>query len=259
MLDVRAISAFSDNYIWLLTDGGRQACVVDPGDAAPVIAALEAADLELATILVTHHHPDHVGGVAALRERWPETIVYGPRGSPARCITQALGDADRITVFGHAARVIAVPGHTLDHIAYLFEALTEPLLFCGDTLFAGGCGRVFEGDAVMMHASLSRLAALPPETRIYCAHEYTLSNLRFAQAVEPDNRDLAKRQERDVARRALDQPTVPGTLAEELATNPFLRCATIPVRKAAIAHAGRELAADHEVFAVVRGWKDGFR
>ncbi len=190
MLRIEPVPAFSDNYMWLLHDESGHALLVDPGDAAPALEALSRRGLRLAGILLTHHHPDHTGGVQALREACPGLPVHGPAGSPAAgCITHPLADGDLIRVLGREARVLAIPGHTLDHIAYYLPATpTEgEVVFCGDTLFAGGCGRVFEGDPQMMHASLSRLAALPAETRVFCAHEYTLSNLRFARAVEPGN------------------------------------------------------------------------
>lgn len=261
MLTARPLPAFADNYIWLIEDGRGRAAVVDPGDAAPVIAALEERGLELGAILVTHHHPDHVGGVADLCACHPQVPVYGPHDSPAACVTIALGDGAIVDVLGAPARVITVPGHTLDHIAYFIagDADGAPLLFCGDTLFGCGCGRIFEGDARMMHTSLQRLAALPGHTQVCCAHEYTLGNIEFALTVEPANDDLRRRSETDRARRARAEPTVPSTLALELATNPFLRDGAAAVRAAAMARAGRELAHDHEVFATIRSWKDVFR
>ena len=261
MLQAHPVQAFSDNYIWLLEAGAERAFVVDPGDAGPVLAALSSRGLGLAGILVTHHHPDHVGGVAELRRRCGAVPVYGPRGSPAGGITHPLDDGDRIDVLGVAADVLAVPGHTLDHIAYFFGSpgAAAPMLFCGDTLFAGGCGRVFEGNPRMMHASLTRLAALPTATRVFCAHEYTLSNLRFARAVEPQNQELLRRQQDAEGLRERGEPTVPSTIALELATNPFLRCAAAAVRAVAAERAGMELADDAEVFATVRSWKDDYR
>lgn len=261
MLQAHPVQAFSDNYIWLLEAGAGRAFVVDPGDAGPVLAALASRGLELGGILVTHHHPDHVGGVAELRRRCGAVPVYGPRGSPASDITHPLDDGDRIDVLGVAADVLAVPGHTLDHIAYFFGSpgAAAPMLFCGDTLFAGGCGRVFEGNPRMMHASLARLAALPAATRVFCAHEYTLSNLRFARAVEPQNQELLRRQQDAEVLRERGEPTVPSTIALELATNPFLRCADAAVRAVATERAGMELADDAEVFATVRSWKDDYR
>ena len=261
MLAAHAVPAFSDNYIWLLQAGRGEAFVVDPGDAAPVLRALAQHALRLSGILLTHHHPDHVGGVDALLCELGPLPVYGPRGSPATCIDQALDDDDSIDVLGYEARILAVPGHTLDHIAYFIAACAEspPLLFCGDTLFAGGCGRVFEGDPRMMHASLSRLAELPAQTQVYCAHEYTLSNLRFARAVEPDNLALRDRQLADEARRERGEPTVPSTICLERETNPFLRCATRGVRSSAMTRCDTELGSADEVFAVLRSWKDTFR
>lgn len=261
MLAVHPVPAFSDNYIWLLQTSQGEAFVVDPGDAAPVMHALAQRALRLSGILVTHHHPDHVGGVNALVCELGPLPVYGPRSSPATCIDQPLDDGDRIEVLGYKARVLAVPGHTLDHIAYFIAASAEspPLLFCGDTLFAGGCGRVFEGNPRMMYASLARLAELPGETRVYCAHEYTLSNLRFARAVEPDNLVLRDRQQTDEARRERGEPTVPSTMSLERESNPFLRCTVPRVRSSAMTRCGTELSSAEEVFAEIRSWKDTFR
>lgn len=251
---IEPIPAFSDNYLWLISRGGR-AAVVDPGDDEPVSRRLEQRSLTLSSILVTHHHGDHVGGVAALA-RATGARVYGPRGEsiPARDV--ALADGERIDVLGTTMEVIDVPGHTRGHIAYHAPALKA--LFCGDTLFGAGCGRLFEGTAEQMSASLERLARLPGDTRVYCAHEYTLSNLRFALAVEPDNGALRERQRACALLRGRDRPTLPSTIAEERATNPFLRCDAPAVRRAAEARAGRGLASTAAVFAVLREWKNTF-
>jgi hydroxyacylglutathione hydrolase len=262
---ISAIPAFADNYIWLLCDRERRrAAVVDPGDAAPVLAALAEAGLTLAAVLVTHHHADHVGGLPALRAAFPDAVVHGPAASRAEGIDRRWKDGDTVTPDGFDARfdVIAVPGHTLDHVAYFARTIGDdprPVLFCGDTLFAGGCGRVFEGTAAQMSGSLGRLAALPDDTLVYCAHEYTTSNLRFARAVEPANAALAERERETAAMRADGRPTVPSTLALERATNPFLRVEAADVRSAAASRLGRAPADPVEVFAAVRQWKDGFR
>ena len=258
MLSIEPIAAFNDNYIWLLYDEeSRQAFVVDPGDAAPVLATLRERQLELAGILITHHHLDHVGGLEILRKEY-QPVVYGPQNPAISGIDHRLSAGDSADVLGRQFEVLEVPGHTLDHIAY-FSAGEQPLLVCGDTLFAGGCGRVFEGTHPMMHASLQRLAALPPATRVYCAHEYTLANLAFASAVEPDNLALAERVAAARASRERDEPTVPSELGLELATNPFVRCDTPELQKSLKSQGKwREGETAEQVFATVRSWKDGF-
>ena len=306
MLNISPIPAFDDNYIWLLRQEGRDlVTVVDPGDEEPVIARLAAEGLTLAAILLTHHHGDHIGGVADLLARWPQARVYGPRDRRIRLVTDPVGEGDRIAPPGLATsfQVLAVPGHTATHIAYLADypgaagdvaastaangsppaaggrppsagtggeisgaigasaAASAPCggagaLFCGDTLFAAGCGRVFDGTFDQLAASLARIAALPPDTLLYCAHEYTLANLGFAAWVEPDSPALAARRARVEAERAAGQPTVPSSLAEELATNPFLRTAISGVRAAAEAFAGQSLSTAAQVFTALRQWKD---
>ncbi len=311
MLNICPIPAFDDNYIWLLRQEGQDlATVVDPGDEEPVIARLAAEGLSLAAILLTHHHGDHIGGVADLLARWPQARVYGPRDRHIRLVTDPVGEGDRIAPPGLATpfQVLEVPGHTATHIAYLADypgaagdvaagnaanrspaaggrppsagtggeisgaigasaasgtsgaasALGEGAgaLFCGDTLFAAGCGRVFDGTFDQLAASLARIAALPPDTLLYCAHEYTLANLGFAAWVEPDSPALAARRARVEAVRAAGQPTVPSSLAEELATNPFLRTAVPGVRAAAEAFAGQSLTTAAQVFTALRQWKD---
>lgn len=215
------IPAFDDNYIWLFSDG-KAAWVVDPGDAAPVIAALQDRQLALAGILLTHHHGDHTGGITALCRKFA-VPVYGPAESPAReLVSHPLRHGDHIQLGHFHFCIIAVPGHTLDHIA--FHSAADKLLFCGDTLFSAGCGRVFEGTYAQMHASLQLLAALPDDTRVCCAHEYTLSNLRFAVAVEPDNQAIRDYQASCELLCSSGQPTLPSLLGLEKQVNPFLRC-----------------------------------
>jgi hydroxyacylglutathione hydrolase len=253
------IPAFSDNYIWLLREG-RHAAVVDPGDAAPVLAYLETERLELSAIVTTHHHGDHVGGNAALLARFP-VPVFGPARETIPGRTHALAEGDGITVpgLGWALRVLDIPGHTAGHIGYVGSDGNGEVAFVGDTLFAGGCGRLFEGTPTQMADSLGKLAALPASTRVYCAHEYTLANLRFALAVEPGNAALHARLRRDQDKRDRGLPTVPSTLAEERATNPFLRAGEPDVFAAAQARAGRRLTDAVDAFAVIREWKNGFR
>ena len=255
MLSIRPIPAFDDNYIWLLTEPpGRAAVAVDPGDADPVLEALSAAELTLTAVLVTHHHGDHVGGLEELADAWPGLRIYGPRDPRIRWLTDRVGEGDRVRPEGLQSRfqVLEVPGHTATHIAYLGEGV----LFCGDTLFAGGCGRVFDGTFEQLSASLRRIAALDPQTLCYCAHEYTLANLGFARWVEPGSADLDSRERRDRATRDAGLPTVPSRLALELATNPFLRTAEPGVTAAAERFAGRPLVGHAEVFTALRRWKD---
>lgn len=260
MIQVIPVPAFRDNYIWLIRLPGKQSpdrspaltAIVDPGDATPVLAALAAHHVQPSAILITHHHADHVGGVPELLRHFP-VPVYCPRGMQLSALDHPLHDGDTVLlVDGLDLRVIEVPGHTDDHIAYYGNGL----LFCGDTLFTGGCGRLFEGSAEQLHASLQKLAALPDETRIYCGHEYTLANLRFASRVEPDNRELAARLVETMRLRSHNFVTASSTLAEEKATNPFLRCHIAAIRQAAERFCDKPLNTDLEVFAMIRSWKD---
>ena len=251
MFEILLIPAFNDNYIWLLVRDGR-AAVVDPGDATPVIARLEALQLRLETILVTHHHADHQGGVTELVERW-RPRVFGPEQESITGCSDPLRGGETIVVLDHPADVLAVGGHTRGHLAYHFPGL----LFCGDTLFGAGCGRLFEGTPAQMCASLARLAALPDETKVYCAHEYTETNLRFALAVEPQSATLRERAERVARIRAAGLPSIPSTLREEKDANPFLRCGEPAVIAAALAH-GAVDASPEAVFAAIRGWRNTF-
>ena len=256
------LPAFADNYIWMLQlESG--AIVVDPGEAGPVLDALARRQVKLAAILVTHHHADHVGGVDALREA-TGAQVFGPAGETIPEPYVPLAGGDTAEVLGLPFSVIDVPGHTAGHIAYFLPAQAAPdgvpLLFCGDTLFSGGCGRLFEGTPRQMLASLDALAALPGATRVCCAHEYTLSNLRFARAVEPGNEALARYVADCEALRARGVPTLPSRIDTERSINPFLRSREASVRAVVSTHAGLPAqAADADVFAAMRQWKNDFR
>jgi len=252
MLDIVPIPAFRDNYMWTLRDG-KSAAVVDPGEAAPIQAFLAKEKLTLVAILATHHHPDHVGGIAELiaETRVP---VFGPRGEPIPELTHPVGQGDKadIPALGACFDVLGIPGHTRAHVAYYGLGS----LFCGDTLFACGCGRVFEGTPEQMLASLMRLAALPDATKVYCGHEYTLANIQFARAVDPGNAELAAREARVRALRDAGKPSLPSTLGEERATNPFLRCAEPAVVDSANKYLGARVADPARVFAAIREWKN---
>lgn len=259
-LELTPLRAFDDNYIWLLARGD-EALVVDPGDAAPVRAALESRGLRLVGILVTHHHGDHVGGLDELRASWRGT-VYAPAGEHIAGPVTPVREGQRVTLLGLEFEVIDVPGHTAGHVAYHWrgDADHAPLLFSGDTLFSAGCGRLFEGTPQQMHASLSKLAALPGSTRVCCAHEYTLSNLRFAAAVEPGNAELRAYRARCEALRAQGLPTLPSTIATERAVNPFLRCAVGAVAQAAqTRHPALDASAPAAVLGALREWKNEFQ
>lgn len=254
-LTLTPIPALKDNYIWLLTDASRRAVVVDPGDAAPVKALVDAQDLKLEAVFITHHHADHMGGAAELASlhRCP---VFGPAREADDVVDLPLSEGMAAEVPGMRLRfrVLDIPGHTAGHIALEGYGI----LFCGDTLFSAGCGRLFEGTAAEMCSSLAKLARLPDETRMCCGHEYTLANLRFAAVLEPDNRAIADYAAACGAMRARGEATLPSTLATERQVNPFLRCGQPAVRSAAEHHAGKRLDDAVEVFAVIREWKDGF-
>jgi hydroxyacylglutathione hydrolase len=243
------VPCLKDNFAYLVIDHDGRCAVVDPGESEPIEAALVRENAQLAAVWATHHHPDHVGGVAQLVARHPgiEVVIGAKDAARTPCVTRTVADGDEVTLGSLRARCLHNPGHTLGAITFVVEGCA----FTGDTLFGGGCGRVFEGDPAMMHASLMRLAALPPETQVYFGHEYTASNLRFAAAVEPDNARVAERA------KSLKTPSTPSTIADERATNPFLRSAEPAVAAAA---RSRGAAGDPvSVFAAVRAWKDGFR
>ncbi|CAN5460509.1 hydroxyacylglutathione hydrolase [soil metagenome] len=257
MITITPISALKDNYIWLISNANNNSVViVDPGEAAPVIQILTQQQLNLAAILLTHHHWDHTAGVTELLQHY-SVPVYASSNTEATTATVKVAEGESIVIneLGISFQTFAIPAHTRDHVAYF----TGTAVFCGDTLFTGGCGRLFEGSAEQMFHSLQKLAALPLDTRIYCGHEYTSDNLRFAECVEPANPLLQQRIKDTQDLRQKGQPTVPTTLALELQTNPFLRCHIPAVIAAAEHHANLSLSNAVEVFATLRLWKDGFK
>lgn len=263
-MNLIALPALADNYIWVLHDG-LTGLVVDPGDAAPVREALDRLGLHLACILVTHHHGDHVGGLAALKAdaRTSRVRVFGPSDEPMPVAVEPVRDGDLLEIGPWRIEVLEVPGHTRGHRAFVVRPICEnhgmpPILFCGDTLFSAGCGRLFEGTAAQMHHSLARLSALPDETRVCCTHEYTLANLRFARAVEPDNEAVVRHEAQCKSLRERDLPTLPTTVGLERQINPFLRCEQPGVieRAVALGAGGRDPVS---VFAAIRLWKDSYR
>jgi hydroxyacylglutathione hydrolase len=256
MLTLIPIPAFADNYLWLLHDG-QHALVVDPGDAGPVQRVLQDNGLTLSAILVTHHHADHTGGVNALRDA-TRAKVYGPASERIPDPFAPLVEGDSISALGLDFQIIDVPGHTSGHIAYYMPNMNgQPLLFCGDTLFSGGCGRLFEGTPAQMLASLDKLADLPGNTAVCCTHEYTLSNLRFAVAVDPANQELRNYQMHCENLRQQHQPTLPTSIAQELLINPFLRTRQ-PALISSAHHFDAAANDDVSVFAAIRQWKNTF-
>ena len=256
---LQPVPAFEDNLIWLLRDAAGRSLVVDPGESAPVLDALAGAPPPHA-ILLTHHHNDHIGGVAELLQRWPGVPVIAPRDERIANATQRVDDGDQIDIGPWRFTVIGIPGHTRSHVAFHGHDLEGTgLLFCGDTLFSLGCGRMFEGTPAQMHASLQSLAALPGETLVCCGHEYTLANAVFATIVDPGNPALRECAAEVQRLRAVGLPSLPVTIASERACNPFLRCEDPAVRAAVEHHVGQALDSAVDVFAGLRHWKDGFR
>ena len=254
MIKITAVPAFDDNYIWLIrADNTPFTAIVDPGDADPVMEAIAHDHLEPVAILLTHHHGDHVGGVRELLTKF-DIPVYGPANENIYGITHPLKQDDVVELEQIGARfeVLDVPGHTRGHIAFY----GHDMLFCGDTLFAGGCGRLFEGTPEQMFDSLEKIRALPDSTQVYCAHEYTLANLKFALVAEPDNEDLKQRMADTTAMRKQNQNTVPSALGLEKRTNPFLRSQIPELKQAAEQFAGKPLPTGADVFGTVRYWKD---
>ena len=254
MINIEPIEAFSDNYIWLLTTN-EGSIVIDPGESQNLLKILDENDLDLKAILITHHHFDHTGGIEEILSN-KEIDVYGPQNN-IDSINNRVSDGSIINLLGIEFKIIGIPGHTLDHIAYYSENHGNPILFCGDTLFAGGCGRVFEGTYEQMHNSLSILKALPKSTKIYCGHEYTESNLKFAKAVEPLNQNVNSRYNETLELRKKGIPTLPSTLELELNTNPFLRTDIEEVQKL-ISKKFNAAKNNRDIFTAIRQWKDNF-
>lgn len=257
MTPVLHARAFEDNYIWLIRGNSRdKVAIVDPGDEIPVLQLLQQQQLRPIAILCTHHHWDHSGGIAGLRAQY-DIPVYGPAKESVKGLTQALVEGDRVSLpeLGLEFEVLEIPGHTRGHIAFY----GHNMLFCGDTLFSAGCGRLFEGTPEQMHASLNKLSHLPATTQVFCGHEYTLSNLQFAQAVEPDNGAIQEYFQLAREQRAQDLPTLPSSIDLEQRVNPFLRVMQDQVRRSATDHAHERLDTDIQVFAALRRWKDNFR
>ena len=256
-LKITPLHAFDDNYIWCIeTQESDHFVVVDPGDASVVTSYALKIQKKLSAILVTHHHEDHTGGIGQLTARHSDMPVYGPENSPYQGITHILKEDSNVNILGVDFNVMEIPGHTLDHIAY-FNPQQE-ILFCGDTLFLAGCGRVFEGTPKQMHHSLSKIMELPPTTRAYPTHEYSLANLEFAMAVDENNAALKLVQKKCKDKRSASQVTLPTTLAQEAAINPFLRVDNEAVVASAKKHKVHELNHPSEVFAALRQWKNDF-
>ena len=253
---IEAIRILKDNYVWtLIDDAKKSAIIIDPGEAQPVIDFLNKNHLKLLAILITHHHWDHTNGITGILHVFP-VPVYGPANENIAGLTHPLSENDTLHIKGFPAdiKILEIPGHTSGHIAFYLQGK----LFCGDTLFAAGCGKLFEGTADEMTASLQKILSLPDETEIYCAHEYTLNNLRFAQLADPDNQAIPERAKRVSALRNKNQPSLPSTLKEEKETNPFLRCDKPAIKASVEKHVGEQLDTPVKVFAELRKWKDRF-
>lgn len=256
MFEIHALRAFSDNYIWTLIKDD-EVTVVDPGDGQVVTEFLIKQNLSLSNILITHHHFDHTGGIKKLAEIY-NCKIFGPGEGHIEGITDPIKDHQEFTISGELFKAYATPGHTLDHLSYFVDHEKEPLLFCGDTLFSGGCGRLFEGSPEQMHNSLSKLAELPKQTKVFCTHEYTESNLNFAAEVEPNNQILKEKINAVKILRKQDKETLPSTIESELEINPFLRCSEPEVINAAEKYQNSELKTPSAVLASIRDWKDNF-
>lgn len=254
-MPLQPLAAFADNYIWALTDDAGRGVIVDPGEAAPVFRAADHHGLDVVAILLTHHHADHIGGTAELLRRWPDLPVFAPNDDRIDVPCQRVGEGFRVRAHRWGFDVMEIPGHTRSHIAFVGHGH----LFCGDTLFSLGCGRLFEGSPPQMLASLDSLAILPADTLVCCGHEYTLANAAFAAVVDPENAALRERARAAAEMRRAGQPTLPAKLGDELAANPFLRVDSDAVRSAVAGQLGHQPRDRIECFAGLRAWKDGFR
>lgn len=255
MNKILPIPAFKDNYIWAIINEHRNTmAVVDPGDAKPVMIFAQENELTLTDILITHHHWDHTGGLPTLLKSFENITVYGPESIKGVSVGVHEGDKIKLNNYGLSFNVLEVPGHTLDHIAYY----NSDCLFCGDTLFSVGCGRIFEGTPSTMLASLNKLKALPDKTKVYCAHEYTLSNLAFARHLEPNNTEILNYAHKCEALRQQSLPTLPSTIGLEKSINPFLRCDTETVLARAAALSQQKPNSELDTFAIIRQMKDSF-
>ncbi|MGF1696938.1 hydroxyacylglutathione hydrolase [Vibrio lamellibrachiae] len=252
MLLIKSIPAFNDNYIWVIENSDGRCAVVDPGDAKPVLQYLDQHKLTLDAILITHHHHDHIGGVSELVRQYPTINVVGPEKEPIPTLTHGVNGGQQIELFGETFSVIDLEGHTLGHIGYVGDGH----LFCGDTLFSAGCGRVFEGTYEQMYQSLNKLLALPEETKVYCAHEYTASNVAFALAIEPENDHLRQYRDEVNRKRAQKLSTLPSTILQEKRINPFLRCEQPDVIKSVTNRT--ENIDPLSIFSALREWKNEF-
>ncbi len=253
MLTISNIPALNDNYIWLLINDDKHCAVVDPSEAAPVLEQLEQQSLTLDAILVTHHHHDHTGGIDELIKHYPDVIVYGPRTPKIPQVTEPLTDGQKFNLFKQEVTTIQLSGHTYDHIGFYIK----DMVFCGDTLFSGGCGRLFEGSPAQMFDALAKLSSLPDKTKVYCGHEYTQANLKFAQVIEPNNAILNEYAKKVDELREKGQSTLPTTIGQEKAINPFMRT-QVPAVKSAVSIFAKDNS-DLETFSALRRWKDNFK
>ena len=253
-MNIKPIPAFQSNYLWLIEDS-KSAAIVDPGDASPVLETLWSEDLELKYILITHHHPDHVGGIRELKKHFPDCTVYGPANEIIPLIDHKLREDDKVELGSLGTyKILDIPGHTAGHIAYY----DSENAFVGDTVFVVGCGRLFEGTPAQMVNSFVKIKQLSPQTKLYCAHEYTMSNIDFAMAAEPDNQDLIDLRDKCAELRKQGTPTVPSTVDQELQTNPFFRCDLPALQESVSKKAGKNINNEVEAFAALRSWKDSF-